>query len=174
MPTLFELNGDLEALDDLLDEMLEVEDADGATLEQWQAQIEGAFNDKIQRIAHVVKAIGERGKARKRNAASLALLAKQDAAKVSRLKAYALEAMRRADVKRIDTETGAVTRCENGGKLPLIVDDAKIPEMLPTELQKITVELDRAALRHRIEVGESYEFARIAREEERGEYLRIK
>jgi hypothetical protein len=172
--TLHAIAGDLEALEDILDDLLEVSEDDEATLDGWRESIEGNFSEKIQRIAHVATSLEDRAKARAKNAKSLAEIAAADEAKAKRLKAYALTQMQRAGITRVDTDAGRVSVCKNGGKLPLLVDDDKIPAIIPEEVQRITVALDKTRLRELLESGRHYDFARIADESERGSHLRIK
>lgn len=83
------------------------------------------------------------------------------------LKAVLLEAMKTADIKKVDADPRfKIIRKKNGGKAPLIITGE-----VPQSFMKIVYEQDNALIRKKLEAGEELDFAHIG---ESGEHIEIK
>ena len=169
-PTLYEIVDDLVALEDLLDEQAEADEADADVVARWLDEIEGEFEDKVDRTVSVVRALEARRDVRKREADRLAQLARYDDHAAARIKQRVLELLDVAGRKWVVTTHYSVTAATAGGKQPLLVDDVDL-NALPPEFVRVRAELDQTAVRTLLESGEDISFARLG---ERGRYLKIR
>lgn len=173
--TLFQISGDMLALDDLLDETGgEIADEQtGTAIDAWFAELATERDRKLDGYVSLLKECEARSAARKQRASEIAELARLDAKKVEFLKRRLLEFMQLHGLKRIDTDRSRLSVCTNGGKAPLVILNNATPMDVPEEFRRVIVEtsIDTDKVRAALEGGKELEFAEIM---PRGEHLRIK
>jgi len=150
--TLLDITEDMQALDDLLQDMggdvsnPEVE----ATIDGLLAELDADLENKVDNYAALIGCMRGRAEIRKAEAKRLMdrVRVDENAAKglSERLK-YAFESL---NLSKVETPRFRVSIAKNGGKAPLVIDeDALIPE----EYQRIVKEPDKTLLREALEAG---------------------
>jgi hypothetical protein len=201
MPTLYEIESDLQALDDLLCEMggdisdPEVEKA----VDAWFAEADSNVTTKVNNYCRLLAEMDARAAVRKAESDRLAALAHIDSNASRHLKSRLLGFMQRRAYGRLDCPDFRVSVAKNGGRLPLEIKDVveKNPAILDgpdrVNFTQTTIALDKERIRAALEQYEAEvrEEARIAEDEgrepvpipcpvewawfgERGQHLRIK
>lgn len=140
-----------------------------AALDEHLAGLDAALDSKADNYAALIQELGIRAEARRNEARRMRELADADAALADRLKVALRDAMQVTGRLRIDTPRFRLSVAQNGGVRPLVVTCD--PTSLPKELQKVTVDADRAAIRAALEAGATVDGCSL---EERGTSLRIK
>jgi hypothetical protein len=179
MPTLYDIDGDFYAIDQILDESFEaVSEEDIRILEAWQNELDADLETKADRTLYVIREYEMMSEARSKESRRLAELADSDARKAKRLRAMLLDFMLRNNVKNIRTTHGTISACANGGKLPVeIAKDASAEDVhhdCGGVFTKLKYDFDKDAIRDALAEmpkGETLPFARLG---ERGHHLRIK
>lgn len=87
--------------------------------------------------------------------------------KIQRIKNYYLDELSLMGKKKVLTNRGTMSICQNGGKLPLKIDDESL---IPENYFKYVPAIDKESLRDALMNGEKIAGAHL---EERGRYLRI-
>ena len=168
--SLTDISQDIDALDDLLDEISgDITDCEAAVT-QWFAEIGEARDKKIDGYGSLIAEITNRAEIRQQRAAEMLALAEIDKKKTEFLKRRLLEFFQLHGITRLDTDRFRFTRCTNGGKQPMICDDA---DRLPDEYRRqvITYRAENEKIRAELECGKELGFARLM---PRGEHIRIK
>ncbi|MFB2979691.1 siphovirus Gp157 family protein [Microseira sp. BLCC-F43] len=169
--TLFSISAEIGELTALLDE-IEDNDSEGEQLiTSWLEQLGEERDRKLDNYAALISELQARAAVRKAEAKRLSDLAAKDEKKAEMLKERLKYFFEVNKLKTIDTARYKLTLAKNGGKAPLIVDESVSPTSLPEKFQKISVDLDKAAIRSALEAGESLDFAHLG---DRGSSLRIK
>lgn len=75
------------------------------------------------------------------------------------------------NLRTVETSRYKLQLQRNGGKAPLVLDESVLVIQLPERFQKVSIDIDTAAIREVLEAGESLPFAHLA---ERGTTMRIK
>jgi hypothetical protein len=78
-------------------------------------------------------------------------------------------ALKTMGIKKLETERFTVSIAKNGGKAPMELKDAEVPDAYTT--LETVVKVDRERIRKELEEGKELAFAKLG---ERGESLRIK
>lgn len=146
------------SLYDLTAEWLEIEDLlieNGgeltAELEERLAAVQGGIEERTDAICAVVQRLTRAAEAAKAEADRLTALARSRQNSADRLKRYLLD--RLTDIGREKVETNRfVVRVQQNGR-PSIAWELD-PELLPAELQRVTVALDGTAAYERWKRGE--------------------
>ena len=73
------------------------------------------------------------------------------------------------DITKLETKLYTVTKCKNGGKLALIVDDSDVTDEYKKTVTTTSVDTDK--IREALKEEKDITFARFG---ERGEHIRIK
>ena len=155
---IYELTGQYKLLENacLLNE-------DDRALEFELAKIDGALEEKAENYAKLIKNLYEN------EAKRLSDRAKAIDRNIKSLKANLLWAMKETGKDKIRGKLFTVGVAKNGGKAPLVID---VPaENLPVDLQVVTIEPDKDAIRNYIEETGDFTFAHL---EDRGEHLSIR
>ena len=166
---LEDLNNLLEELEDAIipDELTEVVTNILAEIDKTKAD----FYDKVDNILALIQSRKKWVKIRKEEADRLNKLIKQDQSQIKFLNEYLLRHLEAQEVKKLRTKRFNLTVANNGGKLPIWIDNKLDPQELPKQYQQVTVEVNKKAIREALEAGEKLEFAGFS---ERGKHLRIK
>lgn len=168
--SLTDISQDIDALDDLLDEIGgDITDCEKA-VDGWFAELGAERDRKINGYGNLIADITNRAEVRQQRAAEMLALAEIDKKKVAFLKQRLLEFFQLHGITRLDTECFRFTRCNNGGKQPMWCEE---PERLPDEYRRqvITYKPESEKIRAELECGKELGFARLL---PRGEHIRIK
>lgn len=169
--SLLDISNDYQEYFALLEsiDLDELSDAERSQLESFEAQLEEDRDRKLDNIGAFIKDLEARAKSRNEIAKQMASLAKADENKARYLKSMILTFFQIHGLKTINTLRCRITRSQNGGKEPLVIEDID-PTSLPEEFQKVVVTPDTERIREELEAGAVLPFARIA---PRGEHVRI-
>lgn len=164
MSRLYEITGEILALQ----EMLENELDDTTLLTDTLEGVQGEYEFKLESYCKVIKNLEADADALKNEAKRLTDRRKVLENNIDRLKKAMFDSMKATNTDKVKGQLFTVAIQKNGGKLPIIVDvDVS---KLPDELVKITESPDLEAIGKLLEQGESP----LAHYGERGESLRIK
>ena len=169
--TLYEISGDLLALESLLTEVggeLPDEVAEAA-IDSWLEETGTATRDKVDNYCGLIRELECRAAARKAEAKRLAERASIDAGAVDRLKARLLWFFERHQLRTLETARFRVTAAQNGGVAPLHIT-APLEE-IPDEFIEFVRKPMNPMIREMLEAGEKLPFAELG---ERGKSIRIK
>jgi hypothetical protein len=164
--TLFDISEDFRALEDLLDG----DTPDLEAITAWLDELGAERDQKLDGYARLIGEIEARAKFRKDEARRIAELARLDETKAQQLKDRLKLFFESHGLSSIHTARYRLTLAKNGGKAPLILDTPDA-EALPPRFQRVSIDLDREAIREALDAGEALDFARLG---ERGYSLRIK
>jgi hypothetical protein len=165
--TLFNIENDMLAFFDLLDEAENDEDAD-RILETWFDENLAELQNKADGYAAVVREFEYRAEAREAEAQRLADSARAMKNRSRSLKYRFMSTMQFLGMDRLDTDINMFRICANGGKLPLDIHD---PTKIPDEFIRQIPEIDRDGVRLALEAGKQVPGAVL---QERGRHLRIR
>ncbi len=170
--TLWDIDADMSALDDLIDEAEGDITACEATVDAWFAELKGDLSAKVDGYAGFIGELNARAEARKEEADRLAHRAKIDANLRDYLKNRLKDFFAARGLKKLETKRYKLTVAGNGGKLPLLLADSakNEPEKLPEPFRKVSYSPNAEAIRAELEAGKPLEFATLG---ERGTHLRI-
>lgn len=171
MTSLYELTQEMKELDDLLAAADDPNDPLIFDAIQRALALQDERERKVDAYCCLIAELAARAAARKAEAQRLAESAAATEAKIKSLKGRLMDSMKTLDIKRIETDRFTVTVANNGGLVPLIVEEGIDPKTLPEPLQKIIVTVNNEAVRAELEAGKSLAFAKLG---ERGQHLRIK
>lgn len=171
--TLLDITDDMDALDSLLAENGgDVSDpAVAEAIDAWMAELDGAFNAKVDNMAALIQTMDVRAEIRRAEAARLTNRAKADEGSAEFLRARLKAVLEQRGTKKMETARFRVSIAANGGKQAI---EVMVPtEDLPTWAvrTKVVVDPDKDAIRAKLEAGESLEFATLL---PRGSRLSIK
>ena len=164
MSRLYEITGNILALQELLENPLDNEDILKDTLEA----VQGEYEQKIESYCKVIKNIDADIQAIKTEVTRLNEKKKVLENNIDRLKKAMFDSMKATNTTNIKTGVFNVAIQRNGGKLPVIVDVDTA--YLPKELIKVVESPDLEAIAKLIDSGNT----QYAHYGERGESLRIK
>ena len=164
MASLYEVTGNILALQELLESPLDDEEILKDTLEA----VQGEYEQKIEGYCKVIRNIEVDIEAFKIEAKRLNEKAKMLEKNKDRLKKAMFDSMKATNTNKVKGQIFTVAIQKNGGKLPVIVDVET--DYLPKELVKVVESPDLEAIAKLLEQGESP----LAHWGERGESLRIK
>jgi hypothetical protein len=132
------------------------------------ANIEEVTVAKIDNYAALIRSKMAEAKAAKTEEEFFKDRRKRAERAVDKLKDGLLYYMTMRGFDRQDTRRFTISRCDNGGVLPLELDVS--PENLPEEFQRVTYHADQDSIREALEQGTDLTFARFG---ERGKHIRI-
>jgi len=111
------------------------------------------FDSKADDYAALIRVCETRAAARREESERMAALAKDDEALAERLRSSLMDAMNAVGRTKVQTTRFNLSVRRNGGKVPVIVtDETNIPDEF--RIPKVTMSLDKDAIRQRIESGE--------------------
>ena len=167
--TLLDIADDFAALDDLLDELDGDISGQEAAVAALFAESGAALDEKVDGYVRLIREYDARVALRKEEAKRIAALAKTDEGRAKWLKERLLFALDAMGIDKLETATHRVSVAKNGGKAPLIIDDADaLGEFFFIEEVR---RLDKDALRAALATRDDVDGAHIG---ERGRSLRIK
>ena len=164
MSSLYEVTGNILALQEMLESPIDDEDILKDTLEA----VQGEYEAKIESYCKVIRNIEADIEAFKIEAKRLSEKAKVLENNRDRLKKAMFESMKATNTTKVKGQIFTVAIQRNGGKLPVIVDVETA--YLPKELVKVVESPDLEAIAKLIDSGNT----QYAHYGERGESLRIK
>lgn len=158
MSTLFKLQGDALAINQLIEEYAEANDGDitdiGDTVDSWLKENAEQIDSKLEAYVAVIKAKEADSALRKEKAKGIAQLAKFDDNAVERLKTTLCNFMDSIGRPKIELTDNKLSTAANGGKEPLEIDEAAFPlppdeyiKVSPYITKKIVYEYDKDAIR---------------------------
>lgn len=175
--SLWEIGADMRALEETIIE------ADGdisdeeteKIIDGWFAEIGAERDLKLDNYAAFIKMLEARAAVRKAEAQRIMALAAPDENLAARLKARLKEFFENhvGDGEKIDTARFKISLVNNGGALPVILDEQIVahPEEIPEGYRRVVFQADLNAIREALNNGEELDFARLG---ERGRHIRIK
>lgn len=173
-PSLLDLNNEMQALDDLLEEMGgDISEESVATyVNELFGEISAAIDEKVDSYVGLIRQKELVASLRKSEAERLAQGARTESNRAQWLKDRLMLVMEMRGLKKAG-KVRTASICGNGGKLPLDIDEIAMlnPKELPPQFQRVKIELDTEAVRKHLEAGGTLEWARYG---ERGQHLRLK
>ena len=174
MRKLYEIEADLSALDDVLATVPDLTSEGNMEaiefIRQWEEQLAGESEAKVDAYCCIIKNCEAMVEARKSEANRMRELASRDERTAEWLRARLEEFLRRRQTNKIETAKFKVGIQKNGGKAPLAVDATKMG-LWPADCRRETIEPERDAIRARLEAGECVPGCELL---PRGESLRIR
>lgn len=171
MPTIFDIAAEFQALDELLFEAGgDISDpAVAEYVDQLFSEFSSDRDKKMDGYCRLIREAEERSKSRKAESERLAHRAQVDATMVKGLKQALQLFFDDRGIDKVETDRFRVSVGNNGGKLPLHVEDDQVPEgfLIRSEV----VEVNKDAIRARLEIGEDLPFARLG---DRGRRINIR
>jgi hypothetical protein len=157
--SLYQIINELQTLVDLADRCANDEEMTAAVAEHIAA-LDEALDSKAESYACLIQTLDARSAARKSEAVRITCLSKVDAALSDRLRNALRDSMIRMNKTKIETSKFRLSVVNNGGKIPLIIDDeSKMPEQF--KIVEFKESTDRDAIREALENGEVIEGARL-------------
>lgn len=154
--TLFQINDDMRALEDLLESIEEgATDDDLAVVAGWLEEGEAAFTAKLENWIVYMRTQEALAAGLDEEAKRLRARSKVHANRIDRLKAALQYVFDQRSMTKVETARGTVSLVGNGGVTP--VEVLARPELFPARFQKQTVTLDLDAVRKALEAGETIE-----------------
>lgn len=134
------------------------------------ALLKGALIEKADSYAALIRSCEARAEARTVEARRMQDLADADARLAKRLRDALMQSMQDTGNLKVQTARFALSVVNNGGKLPVVIDsEADLPA--DYRVPKVTMTIDRDALRRDLEHGAAVPGARLG---ERGRRLDLK
>lgn len=166
---LYEITGELLALQELLENPLDDEDVLKDTLEA----VQGEYEFKLESYCKVIKNLEADIVGIKAEVDRLSGKRKVLENNIDRLKKAMFESMKATNTPKVKGQLFTVAIQKNGGKAPINYDkeDKHITDHLPDQLVVVTEKPNLDAIRELLEAGKSVEGFTLG---ERGESLRIK
>ena len=170
MPTLYEIQDDLRALDDALADCGgEITEDNAELFAEWFRRVESDLSGKVECYIHLIRELDARSAAMAAEAEEFAAKARIEANKSKALKNRLLEFMDGRRMDKIKTNHFTVSVSQNGSKLPLkITDESKVPKAYT---YKPPAKIDTEKIRLALMEGKKLAFATLG---ERGKHLRIR
>lgn len=167
--TLLDLTSEAVELDNALALLEDPNHPDVEVILKRMLDLSSETDTKVDSYCAFIRELELRAAARKEEAARLTTRAKVSENLVTNLKTRLLDTFSTMDLTKLETKLFTVTRCKNGGKLSLIVDEDKVTDEYKKTVTKTSVDSDK--IREALNDEKDITFARYA---ERGEHVRIK
>lgn len=162
--TLYEISADMRELLELLEDPAADPEVVADTLEG----IEGALEDKAEGYIKVMKELEATAKAIKDEEAELRGRRQAVENNINRMKDALTEALKNTGHEDgLNAGAHFLKLVNNGGALPLVIDEERVPEAFKVATYKTNAEAIRTALAE----GQAFEWAHFG---ERGKHLSIK
>lgn len=157
--SLWDIDADLTALEDLIEEAEGDITACEEAVDAWFAELKGDEVRKIDGYAAYIAELTARSEARKEEADRLAHRAKVDSSLAANLKSRLKDYFTAHGKTKFETPRYKLSVCRAGGKPPLVLLDEAVrdPSRLPEKFRKTvtTVTPDKEAIRTAIEAGDA-------------------
>lgn len=175
MTTIFEISIDLLQLQEDLDTLEGLPDEQAAEIHHWFTELLEAKEDerdrKIDNYCALIAETEARAAARKLEAKRIADRARKDENRAKHLKAKLQNFFECHELTSLETGRYQVRLSKNGGKLPVILEEAYSVLDLDEEFVQVSKSPNLGAIREALEAGQELDFAHLG---ERGKCLRIK
>ncbi|HEY9852809.1 MAG TPA: siphovirus Gp157 family protein [Leptolyngbyaceae cyanobacterium] len=169
--TLFNISDELSQLNVLLDELDGDDEESKQLITDYLEQLGEERDRKLDNYAALIAELEAKAEVRKAEAKRLANLAASDEKKAQMLKERLKWFFETNSLKTVETSRYKLSLAKSGGKPPLILDDSVSATELPEKFQKVSVEVDKTAIRAALEAGEDLDFARLG---DRSSNIRIR
>lgn len=118
------------------------------------AALAEAFDEKADDYAALIRSCETRAAARREESERIRMLADSDDALAHKLRDAMRSAMEATGRTRVDTPKFRLSVRQNGGKIPVLIED---PDRIPTQYQipRMTTVIDKEAIRAALEKGEA-------------------
>lgn len=169
MTTLLSLSDEIAKLDAMLGD---ADNADAPAVQEALTRLLDLTSqraDKVNAYCSLIRELELRAQARLEEAERLREAADRASALRSDLHDRLLLAMKTMDIQKVETTLFTVTRAKNGGKAPLVIDEAAVPDEYVVLVE--SAKIDKERIREELEKGAKLSFARLG---ERGESVRIR
>ena len=161
---LWELSEDVEMLADAIsqienDETIQEDEKESLlndVFTQW-LETDEQFETKALNVASYIRHLDAVTNARKEEIKRLQKLAKQSENESKRLRAYLINHMNRTGKKKIEGTTGKLSLRKKPAQLQILCD----VEDLPEKFQKVTIDVDKTALKQFIKANGDLTFAKM-------------
>jgi len=167
--TLLDIAEDIVALDDLLDECDGDVTGQEAAVAAFLDENDRALEEKVDGYVALIREHNARADVLKQEEKRVQALRKTSENRARFLKDRLLFAFQELDIKRLDTARARVSVAQNGGKVPLVVDDADAA--MDAGFVVVSRDVDKEAIRATLQDGGVVPGAKLG---ERGVSLRIK
>ena len=164
MNNLYEITQDLVEFQEMCSDV--EADLNDEAIRDTLEGLQGVYDDKIESWLRVIKNLSGELTAVNEEANRLTLRARTIKNNIDRMKNALLTSMSMTGRKSAGNTLKAKV-VQNGGVLPLVVDEANVPE----EYQKVEVKPNNEAIRDALDHGKELSFARYG---ERGVHINIK
>jgi hypothetical protein len=157
--SLFKIEGDITALEMLLDEDASVDQHGeiNGHLARWIEESEGQFEDKVENYCGLMAELTALADVRKLEVQRLQALEQATRKKAERLKTVLRDVLQRLGRQRVETVRYVCRLQKAGGAQPMLVDEFSIPD----EFMAVVKSPDRAAIRAALESGKTLTFAAL-------------
>lgn len=173
--SLWEISADMQALDELLFEADgEISDEEmEAAIDAWLQENADNLTQKLDGYCAVIAEREALAELRVREGRRLIALANSDLHKTTALRLRLKSFFEAHGMTKYETGRHKFTVAKNGGQQPIIIQPDWLvePARAPERFHKVTIELDKDAIRSALLAGEEVEACVL---DERGTHLRIK
>lgn len=163
MATLYDITGRMFELLSIADD----EDIEPEVFKDTLEGLEGEYDDKIEAYCKAIKNMESDAKAFDDESKRLKAKKEKLEHNIDRMKKTVFESLKLMDKRSAGGKVLKASIQINGGRLPLVVEEEKVP----FEFQKVKTEPNNDAIRDALDAGVELDFAHYG---ERGESLRIK
>lgn len=163
MATLYDITGRMFELLSIADD----EDIEPEVFKDTLEGLEGEYDDKIEAYCKAIKNMESDAKAFDEESKRLKAKKEKLEHNIDRMKKTVFESLKLMDKRSAGGKVLKASIQINGGRLPLVVEEEKVP----FEFQKVKTEPNNDAIRDALDAGVELDFAHYG---ERGESLRIK
>jgi len=175
MTTLIEISQDLLTLNDALTHLEDLPEQQANELQAWFTELleekQTERDRKLDNYAALITELEARATVRRQEAQRILDRARADENRAKWLKSMLMDFFRCHDLKTVETTRYRLTLARNGGKQPIVLDDAYPAADIPDALCRLERTPNLEAIRERLEAGENLPFAHFG---ERGQSLRIR
>lgn len=172
--SLFAIGEDFEVVHRLLDEVGDEPDTKevASAVYAWLKKLDQEEAAKLDNYCEYIATLKMEAAAAKEEAERFLRKAEARLSQMEYLKETMLEYLEKSNRKKVATEKGrTISVQQNGGKQPLIIDEAIDIQLIPQDYIVLKKELDKEAIRASLLAGMSLPFARLG---EPGKHLRIR
>jgi len=173
MPTLYEITGELLALEmrvtEEMEETGELSTDTEKAISEWIGDIREASQQKLKGYAQIILNLSAQKKMVDEEKKRLSKRSEALGNSVHKLKDMVQYFMNVAELKKVQAGAFTFTECKNGGLAPLVIE--ALPAGLPEKYQVHTIEANNSLIREDLKNGVEIENVRLG---ERGTNVRVR